>query len=41
VTLLAVECLCACEEAPVAQVDDRYEGRLTPDSAAALVERLS
>ena len=41
ITLLAVECLCACEEAPVAQLDDRYEGRLTPDRAVALVEELS
>lgn len=28
VTLLAVECLCACEQAPMMQVDDRYEGQL-------------
>src|SRR5229473_1524264 len=25
VTLLTVECLCACEQAPMMQVDDRYE----------------
>ena len=31
VTLQAVECLCACEAAPMAQVDDRYELNLTPD----------
>ncbi len=31
VTLLGVECLCACEMAPMMQVDDRYEGPLTPD----------
>jgi len=30
VTLLSVECLCACEMAPMMQVDDRYEGGLTP-----------
>jgi len=30
VTLLTVECLCACEQAPMMQVDDRYEGLLTP-----------
>jgi NADH-quinone oxidoreductase subunit E len=30
VTLLSVECLCACEMAPMMQVDDRYEGDLTP-----------
>src|SRR6266508_2046103 len=41
ITLLAVECLCACEEAPVAQLDDRYEGRLTPERAVELVEQLS
>ena len=29
VTLLTVECLCACEQAPMMQVDDRYEGLLT------------
>jgi NADH-quinone oxidoreductase subunit E len=31
VTLQAVECLCACEAAPMMQVDDRYELNLTPD----------
>ncbi len=31
VTLLSVECLCACEAAPMMQVDDRYEGHLTPE----------
>lgn len=30
ITLLTVECLCACEQAPMLQVDDRYEGLLTP-----------
>ena len=30
VTLLSVECLCACEAAPMMQVDDRYELDLTP-----------
>jgi NADH-quinone oxidoreductase subunit E len=30
VTLLSVECLCACEQAPMMQVDDRYEMNLTP-----------
>lgn len=29
VTFLTVECLCACEQAPMLQVDDRYEGLLT------------
>ena len=31
VTLQSVECLCACEQAPMMQVDDRYEGDLTPE----------
>src|SRR6266568_4969496 len=31
VTLLSVECLCACEAAPMMQVDDGYEGVLTPE----------
>ncbi len=30
ITLLAVECLCACEAAPMMQVDERYEVSLTP-----------
>lgn len=30
VTLQSVECLCACEHAPMMQVDDRYEFDLTP-----------
>ena len=29
VTFLTVECLCACEAAPMMQVDDRYELNLT------------
>jgi NADH-quinone oxidoreductase subunit E len=40
VTLLAVECLCACEQAPMMQVDDRYEGNLTPDKVDRLLEGL-
>jgi NADH-quinone oxidoreductase subunit E len=31
VTLQSVECLCACEAAPMMQVDDRYELNLTPE----------
>jgi NADH-quinone oxidoreductase subunit E len=31
VTLQSVECLCACEAAPMMQVDDRYEPNLTPE----------
>jgi NADH-quinone oxidoreductase subunit E len=40
VTLLAVECLCACEGAPMMQVDDRYEVNLTPDKADRILEGL-
>ena len=40
VTLLAVECLCACEHAPMAQVDDRYELSLTPDKLDGILEEL-
>lgn len=40
VTLLAVECLCACEHAPMAQVDDRYEFDLTPEKVDRLLEGL-
>ena len=39
-TLLAVECLCACEAAPMAQVDDRYELNLTPEKLDRLLEGL-
>jgi NADH-quinone oxidoreductase subunit E len=38
VTLLTVECLCACEQAPMMQVDDRYEGLLTPDKVDRILE---
>jgi NADH-quinone oxidoreductase subunit E len=38
VTLLTVECLCACEMAPMMQVDDRYEGNLTPDKVDRILE---
>ena len=40
VTLLAVECLCACELAPMMQVDDRYEGNLTREKLEAILESL-
>jgi NADH-quinone oxidoreductase subunit E len=40
ITLQAVECLCACEGAPMAQVDDRYELNLTPDKLDRILERL-
>jgi len=41
VTLLRVECLCACEQAPMMQVDDRYEGLLTPEKVDRILEGLS
>jgi NADH-quinone oxidoreductase subunit E len=40
VTLLAVECLCACEAAPMMQVDDRYELNLTPEKIDRILEGL-
>ena len=41
VTLLTVECLCACEQAPMMQVDDRYEGSLTPEKVDRILDGLS
>jgi NADH-quinone oxidoreductase subunit E len=41
VTLLTVECLCACEQAPMMQVDDRYEGLLTPEKVDRIIEGLA
>ena len=40
VTLQAVECLCACEAAPMAQVDDRYEMNLTPEKCDRILRDL-
>jgi NADH-quinone oxidoreductase subunit E len=40
ITLLTVECLCACEGAPMMQVDDRYEVNLTPEKVDRLLEGL-
>jgi len=40
VTLQAVECLCACEAAPMAQVNDRYELNLTPEKVDRILEGL-
>ena len=40
VTLLSVECLCACEGAPMMQVDDRYEVNLTPEKVDSILEGL-
>ena len=40
ITLQAVECLCACEAAPMMQVDDRYELNLTPDRVDRILEGL-
>jgi NADH-quinone oxidoreductase subunit F len=36
-TLSTVECLCACEAGPVAQVNDRYVGPLTPEVVDTLL----
>ncbi len=41
VTLLSVECLCACEMAPMLQVDDHYEGHLTPEKIDRILEGLA
>jgi NADH-quinone oxidoreductase subunit E len=40
VTLLSVECLCACEHAPMMQVNDRYEFDLNAEKVDRLLERL-
>jgi NADH-quinone oxidoreductase subunit E len=40
ITFQSVECLCACEAAPMAQVDDRYELNLTPEKMDRLLEAL-
>ena len=40
VTLQSVECLCACEAAPMMQVDDRYELNLTPQKIDRILESL-
>jgi NADH-quinone oxidoreductase subunit E len=39
-TLLTVECLCACEQAPMMQVDDQYEGNLTPTKVDHILDGL-
>ena len=41
VTLLSVECLCACEAAPMMQVDERYELNLTPAKIDQILEGLA
>ena len=41
VTLQAVECLCACEAAPMAQVDDRYELNLTAEKVDRILQGLT
>jgi NADH-quinone oxidoreductase subunit E len=40
ITLQTVECLCACEQAPMLQADDRYEGLLTPGKVDQILETL-
>ena len=41
VTFLTVECLCACEQAPMMQVDDRYEGLLTNEKVDRILGGLA
>jgi NADH-quinone oxidoreductase subunit E len=40
ITLQAVECLCACEAAPMMQVDDRYELNLTAEKVDRILDGL-
>lgn len=40
ITFQSVECLCACEAAPMAQVDDRYELHLSPEKLDRILEGL-
>ena len=40
VTFVTVECLCACEGAPMMQVDDRYEVNLTSESVDRILGEL-
>ncbi|MGB7218614.1 MAG: NADH-quinone oxidoreductase subunit NuoF [Vicinamibacterales bacterium] len=37
-TITEVECLCACEIAPMAQLDEQFVGPLTPESLDALLQ---
>jgi NADH:ubiquinone oxidoreductase subunit E len=39
-TLVEVECLGACDRAPVVMVNDDWHERLAPEQAAQFVERL-
>ena len=38
VTLTEVECLCACEMAPMAQLDERFVGPLEGETVAAIIK---
>jgi NADH-quinone oxidoreductase subunit E len=40
ITLQSVECLCACEAAPMMQEDDHYELNLTPQKVDGILEGL-
>ena len=40
ITFQSVECLCACEVAPMMQVDDRYEVDLTPEKVDRILQEL-
>ena len=37
VTLTEVECLCGCEMAPMAQLDERFVGPLTAEAVDSLI----
>ena len=39
-TLSTVECLCACETAPVAQINDTYVGPLTPETLETVFRQI-
>lgn len=40
VTLSTVECLCACEIAPMAQINEKYVGPLTPETLNGLFDHI-
>jgi NADH-quinone oxidoreductase subunit E len=40
VTLLAVECLAACDQAPCMMVDEQHHGPLTPEATARILREL-
>lgn len=40
ISLEEAECLCACEKAPMMQVDDKYIGNLTEDKINEILDKL-